>query len=489
MTSSRLAMRALARCSALLGLLICAALPSRGQATGGASAGTTGYAPEASHPSLARTPEPFQGSVPAGEAVPGVLPLSLPDALKRGLQHNLGLLVSADATQSARGEQWRALSLLLPNVSAQLTENRQQLNLATFGISAPGFPKIVGPFSVFDIRGYFSQRLVDMSSVQSARAAAAGVSAAEYSYKDARDLVVLVVSNEYLLTIAAAARVDAAVAQLTTAQSLYTRAQDLLKSGLIPSIDELRARVEMQTRQQQLIVGKNDLAKQKLNLARVIGLAAGQEFLLTDPVPYAPLALAALDEDLKRAFASRPDYQSALARVRAAQLNRSAAKAERLPSILFNADYGDTGLTPGNSHGTFSLAGTLRVPIFQGGHTHGDVLAADAIFKQRQSELADLRGRIDYQIRTARMDLQAAGDQVEVAKSSLELAGRTLTQAQDRFAAGVVDNLEVVQAQETLANANENYISSVYAYNLSKVMLARATGLAEQSVMQYLGGK
>ena len=490
MTPSRPAICTLPRCIAVVILLIGSAISSWGQAFGGQAAAAAGSAPaSSSRSSLFAAQNPFDGSVPSAEATPGVLALSLPDALKRGLQHNLGLLIRADAAQSARGEQWRALSMLLPNVSGRLTENRQQLNLATFGISAPGIPKIVGPFSVFDVRGYFSQRLVDVSSIQAARAATQGVTAADYSYKDARDVVVLVVSNEYLLSIAAAARVDAAVAQLATAQSLSTKAHDLLQSGLIPGIDELRARVELQTRQQQLIVARNDLARQKLNLARVTGLAPGQEFALTDSIPYAPLTLAALEEDLKRAFASRPDYQGAMAKVREAELGHKAAAAERLPSISFNADYGDLGLTPGNSHGTFTLAGTLNVPIFQGGRTHGDVLAADATLKLRQSELADLRGRIDYQLRTARMDLQAAGDQVEVAKSSLELANQTLLQAQDRFAAGVVDNLEVVQAQETLANANENYISSVYAYNLAKVMLARGVGLAEQTVMQYLGGK
>ena len=178
-----------------------------------------------------------------------------------------------------------------------------------------------------------------------------------------------------------------------------------------------------------------------------------------------------------------------LARIRVAERARKAATAERLPSLAFNADYGDIGIAPGVSHGTLTVAGTLKIPIFQGGKVRGDVLQADAILKQRQSELEDLRARIDYQVRTALMDLRTAAEQVSVAKSSLELANATVTQAQDRFAAGVVDNLEVVEAQESVANANEAYISSLYAHNVAKVLLARAMGVAQEAVSQFLGSR
>ena len=260
-------------------------------------------------------------------------------------------------------------------------------------------------------------------------------------------------------------------------------------AGLTPGIDQLRAQVELQTRQQQLIAVQNEYAKQKLNLARAIGLPVGQEFVLTDNVPYAPLESVKLEEAVARAYSSRFDYQEAMARVRAAERARKAATAERLPSLAFNADYGDIGIAPGISHGTLTVAGTLEIPVFQGGRVRGDVLQADAILKQRESELEDLRARIDYQVRTALMDLTAAADQISVARSSLELANATVTQAQDRFAAGVVDNLEVVQAQESVANANEAYISSLYAHNIAKVLLARAMGVAQVAVSQFLGSR
>jgi outer membrane protein TolC len=432
---------------------------------------------------------PFLGSVPTGKATPEVLQLSMKEALDRGLKYNLGLLVGEQGVRSARGQSWKALSDLLPKVTARVAENVQQIDLAAFGISVPGVPSVVGPFSVFESRAFLYQPVLDFKALESVKASREKVSAAEYSYKDARDLVVLVVGNAYLLADAEAARVEAAEAQMRTAQSLYEKARDMLKAGLTPSIDQLRAQVELEARQQVLLAVRNESEKQKLNLARAIGLPVGQKFVLTDRIPYQTLQPVSLEDALRRAYSSRSDYQRELARVRAAERARKAAVAERLPSLAFNADYGDIGVRPGSSHGTVTLAGTLNIPLFQGGKVRGDVLEADAALRQRQSELEDLRGRIDYEVRTALMDLRTAAERLAVAKSSLDLATQTLAQAQDRFVAGVVDNLEVVQAQEALANANEAYIASLYAHNFSKVSLARAEGIAEQAVSQYLGGK
>jgi len=221
----------------------------------------------------------------------------------------------------------------------------------------------------------------------------------------------------------------------------------------------------------------------------VIGLPLGQEFALTDKAPYEPLSTPGLDESLRRAYTSRSDYRAGLSRVRAAELARKAATAGYYPSADLQADYGDIGINPATSNGTFHVAGTVTIPLFQGGKVHGDVLQAEAALRQTRSQLEDLRGRIDNEVRTTLLDLSAAAEQVEVARSSVDLAQQTLSQAQDRFSAGVADNLEVIQAQETVASANENYISSLYAHNLAKVSYARAIGYAEEGVKQYLKGK
>jgi outer membrane protein TolC len=300
---------------------------------------------------------------------------------------------------------------------------------------------------------------------------------------------VLATGNVYLLTIAAGARVDAAQAQLETAQALFNKAKDQQTAGVSPAIDALRAQVEYQARKQELIVARNNYAKEKLQLARTIGLPPSQEFNLTDKAPYEPLAPLSLEEALRRAYRDRPDYLSAQQQVLSAERLRSAATAEHLPTLGISGNYGAAGVNIGNSHGVFLAGVTLEIPIFAGGRSHADALQAEAALRHSRQQLANLRTQIDYEIRTALLDLNAASDQVQVAKSSLDLANQTLEQARDRFTAGVADNLEVVQAQETVAAANENYIASLYAHNVAKVSLARAIGFAEQGVRLYLEGK
>jgi outer membrane protein TolC len=443
----------------------------------------------ASQISLPSGQSPFSGSVAQGKVTPEALPLTFQDTIDLGLKNNLGVLLQSYNTIAARGEKWKELSALLPNVSGGVSVNVVQDNLAARGLRFPGFPTIVGPYGFTDARVYLSQSILNLKALNRERGAADDERAAQYSYKDARDLVVLATGNAYLVALSGAARVETAEAQLKNAQALHDKAVDQQNAGLSPAIDTLRARVEMQNRQQQLIVSRNDYAKQKLALVRAIGLPVGQEIALTSKAPYDSLTTQGIEESLQRAYTSRSDYLAAIQQVRAAEHYRKGAFAEHFPTIDVNADYGDLGINLGNSHGTFSVAGRLNIPIFQGGKAHADVLQAEATLRENRARLENLRGQIEYEIRTALLDLQAADEQVQVARSSVELAEQTLTQAHDRFSAGVTDNLEVVQAQETVAGAHESYISSLYSHNLAKIELVRAMGYAEQGVMQYLKGK
>jgi len=456
-----------------------------------------GYSRPLGTPSAVGVPSeqgPFGGSVPEGQATSTVLAVSFQDAINRGLRNNLGVLLQADNTINARGQKWSELSNLLPKLSAGVSENAAQINLAAegFRFSAPAFagvPTVVGPYGFFDSRLYLEQTVFSWKDINRTRGAISNENAAHFNYKDARDLVVLAVGNAYLQALAGAARVDTAEAQVQTAQALYDKSKDQLDAGVSPAIDTLRSKVELQTRQQQLIVARNNYAKEKLALGRAIGLPPGQEYSLSDKAPYEPLTSVGLEESLRRAYASRSDYQAAMQQVRAAQLYRNAATAEHYPTVDIVANYGDSGITLGSSHGVFMVSGMLRIPIFQGGKVHADVLQAEAQLKQSEQQLDNLRSQIDYEVRTALLDLTAAADQVEVARSSVDLADQTLGQARDRFAAGVTDNLEVIQAQEAVASANENYITGLYAHNLAKVELARALGYAEEGVKQYLKSK
>src|SRR5437763_2138491 len=443
--------------------------------------------PNSAAPSLApaaNSQNPFLGSVPEGKANPEVVPLSFKEAIDRALRNNLGLLIGSDNLLAARGQKWEELSHLLPNVSAAATQSAQQIDLAALGFrfKFPGISSVIGPIGTFDARAYVTAPLFDWHAIKREQGASANESAARYNYQNARELVVLAAGNEYLLTIAAGARVDAAQAQLETAQALFNKTRDQQTAGVVPAIDALRAQVEFQTRQQQLIVVRNDYAKQQLLLARTIGLPPGQEFTLTDKAPYAPLAPMTIEQALQRAYSSRPDYLGMAQQVRGAERFRQAATAEHLPVVDFSGNYGAAGVNVGDSHGVFQVGATLGIPIFAGGKAHADALEADAVLRQSRQQLENLRAQIDYEVRSALLDLNAANDQVTVARQSLDLANQTLDQARDRFVAGVADNLEVVEAQETVATANENYISSLYAHNGAKVSLARAIGFAGQGV-------
>jgi outer membrane protein TolC len=435
---------------------------------------------------------PFAGSVPE-KLVPGVIPLSLQDAIDRGLKQNLGLLLAHADVRSAQGQRWEQLSALLPHVTAapSVAESKINLDQAGFAGLATLFhlSPSVGPFSFFDARAAVTQSLFDWKSINATRAASQSLKSAAYTFKDARDLVVLAVGYTYLQAIADEARVETDEAQVKTAQALYDQATDQISAGTSPDIDGLRTKVELQTRQQQLIQAKTNFAIQKVTVARVIGLAPGQEFEFTDKSPYQPLEDITVDEALKRAYASRSDYQAAVSEVRAAQFARKAALAGYLPSLSFDADYGTGGSHPSNATEVFDVRGTLSIPIFQGGSVRGDVLQADARLEQGRERLDNLRAQVDADVRTALLTLQSSAEQVKVALSNIDLADQTLAQSRDRFGAGVTDTVEVVQSQEAVASAHEQYISSLYSYNYAKISLVRALGIAEGGVKEYFRGK
>jgi len=430
------------------------------------------------------------GSVPTGTLSPQPVPLSLADAIERGLRQNLGLLVSEDAQLSAHGELWQARSPLLPDVSARVSENALKVNLAAEGFSKvaslfPSFPLLIGPFGYFDARVVFSQSLMDFHLLAAERSSQQNAAAAKLTYQDMRETVVLVVGAAYLQNIAAAARVDTADAQVQTAQALYNQAMDMKTVGVSAGIDVLRAQVELQSQRQQLIAARNDLAKQKLALARMIGLPLGQVFTLTEKIPYEAPEPITVEETLQEALKSRADFQAALSQVRAAEQTLRAATAEHLPSLSIYADYGEIGPTLSTVRGTFTTFAALSIPIFTGNRAHGDAQVAQAELNRSRQQVENLRAQVEQDVRDGLLDLQAAADQVTVAMSNVDLAQQTLTQARDRFASGATDNIEVVQAQEAVASANESYISSLYAYNLARVELARATGSAEHGFRQY----
>jgi len=436
----------------------------------------------------------YLGGVPAGTPSTTVETITILDAIMRALQHNLGVLVAEQGVGRATGARWRALSALLPNIDSHVTETREKLNLAAFGFgSTPGsifenIPSVVGPFSVFDARIYLSQSVLNVAALNDSRAEAHRLEAARLTFRSARDLVINVAGTLYVQALAASARVDAARAQQQTAQALYNQALDLKQSGVIAGIDVLRAEVQLNAQTQRATSAVVEFEKTKLQLARVIGLPLGQAYRLDANLPELPNADLSVDEAVAAAMGARPDYQAALERVRAAEASRRAVIGEALPSLHVNADYGEIGLTPGDARGTFTVIGAVTVPIFQGGRTRGRLLEADADLRQRRAEAEDLRASIYYEVRAAFLDVDATAQQLTVAGKARDLAAQQLTQARDRFAAGVASNIEVVQAQDAVAVATEQFIAAQYGYALAKGAVIRGIGNSEDTLRRLLGG-
>src|SRR5580698_172101 len=433
---------------------------------------------------------PYLGGVPAGRLSATPVALSLEDAVALGLKQNLGGVLASDVVADARGERWQALSELLPNVVTDTGFGVHQIALkAQIGLSIPGVPPIVGPFGYFDSRAYLKQSVFDWTSIERARSSQAQLKSTEFSSKDARELVVLVIVSNYLLVIADQSEVESATSQRDTAKALFQQTSDQKTAGLASAVDVLRSQVQLQSREQKLIVAQNNLAKQKLVLARAIGLPPGQKFEITTRVPYRELTPSSLDEAIQSAYKARPDFQSQMNQVRSAELARKAATAERYPSVGVETDYGLSGVNPGSSHGTVDAAATLRIPVFQGGRVHGDILRADASLTRETQRLEDLRAKIDEEVRDAYLDMESAAQEISVEKSAVTLATQVLEQSRDRFLSGVTDNIEVVQAQDALAIATDSYVASLYSHNLSKISLARAIGVAESGFAEYVEGK
>ncbi len=434
--------------------------------------------------------DPYLGGVPTGELSATPIALSLEGAVARGLKQNLGAFLATDSMTDARGQKWQALSELLPNVTTDTGFGVRQIDLkAQFGLNIPGVPKVIGPFGYFDSRAYLNQTIFDWGSIEQERSSQAKLKSAQYGYKNARELVVTVIVSNYLLVIADQSEVESALSQRDTAKVLFQQTSDQHTAGLAAAVDVLRSQVELQSRQQKLIVAQNNLEKQKLVLARAIGLPPGQKFEITTQVGYQEFSIPPLDDAIQSAYKARPDFQSQMNQVQSAELEKRASFAERYPSIEQVADYGITGVNPASTHGTVDAAVTLRLPIFQGGRVHGDVLRADASLQRAKQVLEDSRAQIDEEVRDAYLDLQAAAQEVAVEKTTVTLATETLQQSRDRFNSGVTDNIEVVQAQDALATANDAYIASLYSYNLAKISLARATGVAESRFAEYLKGE
>jgi outer membrane protein TolC len=442
--------------------------------------------------SWAQVVSPNFGSVPSGPATNEVLRLTLSEAINRALLYNLGAIESDENTRAARGQRLLALSSLLPQASAGVNENVAEVNFTALGLGAikiPGIPAVAGPFSYSTASASLSQTLFSYESIQRFRSARTAEQAAGLSYRDTLDVITLTVGNAYLQVIEARSRIEAEEAQVQNAKALSDQAVDEFQAGTSPRIDMTRTEVQLHTEQYNLSVARNNFAVAKLSLGRAIGLPLGQAFEIADLLPYADINPPTVEDALKMAYNSRSDFRSALNSAKSAEQALSAAKGQRYPVVAVNGDYGDQGPRFSQSHGIFSFQAGINVPIFTGGRIKGDITQAEAAVRQRKAEAENIRGQIDYDVRTAFLNLNAAKEQVDVAHQNVDLANENVARSKERFAAGVTDSVEVVQSEQSLASANDQYITSLYSHNLAKLGLARALGVARTNFSQYLGGR
>jgi outer membrane protein TolC len=433
----------------------------------------------------------ISGSVPTGEASSEIRHLTLHDAIEMAIHYNLGAIESEESARTAHGQRLQALSALLPQVGVGVSYNNAQVTSASLGFSSAPIlpiPPVIGPFHYSTATASVSQIVLNVESIRRLQAAQTAEQAAQLSYDDMLDLVTLAVGNGYLQVLNAASRIDVTEAQVRNAQALYDQALEAFDAGISPKIDVTRTSVQLHTEQFDLTVARNNLAIAKLNLARAIGLPLGQAFDLVDRLPYADLDPQSVDDALRRAFSTRADYRSTEQAVESAQHQLAAVRAQRYPALAVNGDYGRQGVTLGSSRNIFAVQAAVSVPVFTSGRIESEVTQAEAALQQRQAERENLRGQIDYDVRTALFNLQAATEQVAVARENVDLANESLGRSQERFAAGVTDSVEVVQAQQSLSSANDQYITGTYSHNLAKLQLARAIGVARTSYGQYLTG-
>lgn len=437
----------------------------------------------------AQTSNSYQGSVVQQKATPGELPLSLDDAIQMGLKNNLGAILQNTSVKTAGGQKLQQLQALLPTVTGTAQDSVSQVNLQAEGLRIPGFPAVIGPFGYTDFRATLNQAVLNVSSLQNYLASKHNFEASKLSAADSQDLVVLTVGNAYLLCLADAARISALDAQVQTSKVSLDQAIQNHQNGVSPRLDELRARVDYQTQQQSLISATAQYRKDEIALARAIGLPLDQKFKLTDQVPYAQFEAPTMEAAMAEALQNRNDLKAAQQQVQAAEKSLSAAHAERYPALTAEVDYGEIGVNPSNSYATLNATGKVSGPIFEEGKLRGDARIAAAQLEQARAQLNDLQGQIRADVKDAILDIEASEQLVKVARSNVDLASEALKEAQDRFQAGVADNLAVSQAQASVAQANDQYVSSLYQLNVAKLSLARAVGVARTQFKTYLGGQ
>ena len=424
------------------------------------------------------------------------LQLSLDDAVRLALKFSLTVAVDEQNTRQIRGLQLTALNALIPSLTASAQTDTKEINLAAMGFN----PATIGPLlppgvtlntivkvDTTSARMSLNQQLFNLPAYQVYKASKVTAEVARYNTLGDRGQIVQDVASQYLRVLADTASINNAQSQLQSDRELERQSQARRDAGVGTNLDLVRGRVERQNREQQLIASTGQFEKDKVQLNRLMGLSADQPLQLVDAVPYHELDALPLDQAKQVAYKRRKDLLSLQAQLRVAELQRRAVAFERLPVVKVGGFYGVLGQTRGLYHGVFTAQGGVDFPIFQEAQLRGDREVADAQLASLRSQVSSLRGDIEQQLRSATLDISTANTLVRDASSNVDLAAEALDETGQRFRAGIDDNLPVVRAQATLANAQAQLVSALYQFNSAKLQLARYTGVIESQYDSYLG--
>ena len=418
-------------------------------------------------------------ALPAGEPLRLTLDKAVGIALKQNPTAQIAVLQAAQSVEDKNV----ARANLLPQGDLQVANAVRRINLRVeLGplTSFPNVPGHIGPFNVFDAGPTFSAPVFDLTLWNRYRSAREGANASKASSLSTREQVILLVVSQYIGTLRAMANVDAARSRVELAQALYDQAADLQKEGVGTGIDTLRANVELQNEKQNLLVAETDRDSSLFALSRLLNLDPHQAIELSDSLGFFETPQPEVDSSIDEAVATRQEWKALEEQVKAAEYDRKASAALRLPSVHVSGNWYYEGNHINDGIPTYNYQATLDVPIFTGGRTRAEITKSDLQLKVLDQQKADLRNQIALDVKTALLNLKSARNQVEVADLGVQLSREEVGQARDRFKAGVANNIEVIQAQDALARANDNQIAALYRFNQARADFARSVGQMER---------
>lgn len=428
------------------------------------------------------------GVVSAADSTPSApeLRLSLHDAIQASIDNNVNVRLLKERIAAAQSAANTSLGAMLPNVSGYLNGRSQTVNLAAFGLppdrlSGLGLSRsVTDPFEVYDARASLVQNLFSLSLIQRWRAAKTGVEVATLEAEVAKRDVMATVGLLYMEALRADEAVKARRADMELSQQLLKLAQDRKAAGVATGLDVTREEVQLENTRQRLLVSQNDQESARLNLIRALGIDFDVRMVLTDTLTFVEVVHEKPEQALAVAQENRAELKAQANRQRLASLSHSSVASERVPSLALNGDYGWIGIRPDEAPATRTLGITLSVPIFDGGQREGRISESRSKVRQEAIRMKDVSDQVSLEVRNALLTLESSTQQVAVSQKGFDLALKELAFARDRFAAGLATNIEVTNAQTSVARARDNVIEALFRFSASRINLARAKGEIEK---------